>query len=89
MSVIGPGGGYQEMAEWHCSTQDTPGHMATLGVMAHEMGHGLNLPDLYDLDGSSYGVGDWSLMGLGMWRAVASWIPWFDAGAPGRLLQDI
>lgn len=42
--------------------------LATIGVYCHEMGHHMfNLPDLYDLDGSSYGVGRWSLMGYGTW----------------------
>jgi hypothetical protein len=32
--VIGPGGGWQMIAEWHCSTLDRPGHVPTLRVMA-------------------------------------------------------
>ncbi|MFC1476237.1 M6 family metalloprotease domain-containing protein [Candidatus Zixiibacteriota bacterium] len=36
-----------------------------IGVMCHEWGHILNLPDLYDLDFSSWGVGRWSIMGNG------------------------
>lgn len=35
-----------------------------MGLFAHEFGHVLGLPDLYDLDGSSRGLGSWSLMGL-------------------------
>jgi len=34
----------------------------TVGVFAHELGHVFGLPDLYDRDYSSGGVGDWSLM---------------------------
>ncbi|MBI5868711.1 MAG: M6 family metalloprotease domain-containing protein [candidate division Zixibacteria bacterium] len=40
----------------------------TIGVFAHEIGHLLGLPDLYDLDGSSRGVGKWSLMASGAWN---------------------
>jgi immune inhibitor A len=41
---------------------------AKIGVCAHELGHLLfGFPDLYDVDGSSEGVGDWCLMGGGSW----------------------
>src|SRR2546427_2328718 len=43
-------------------SEDSP-----LGVMAHEFGHDLDLPDLYDTDGSSDGAGVWDLMSLGAW----------------------
>lgn len=45
----------------------TPGDM-TIGVYCHEMGHGFGLPDLYDTDNSSYGIGYWSLMASGSWN---------------------
>ncbi|MFG2941845.1 M6 family metalloprotease domain-containing protein [Streptomyces sp. NPDC048282] len=41
---------------------------ARIGVCAHELGHLLfGFPDLYDIDGSSEGVGNWCLMGAGSW----------------------
>ncbi|MEU5721373.1 immune inhibitor A domain-containing protein [Micromonospora sp. NPDC047738] len=38
-----------------------------LGVFAHEYGHDLGLPDLYDTAGGDNGVGFWSLMASGSW----------------------
>jgi M6 family metalloprotease-like protein len=55
------GGGYTQFGEWHKD------HMATIGIMVHEIGHDLNLPDLYDTDLSSEGVGEWSVMATGCW----------------------
>ncbi len=43
-------------------------YITTIGVICHELGHGLGLPDLYDTDGSSDGIGDWGLMGHGSWN---------------------
>jgi M6 family metalloprotease-like protein len=36
-----------------------------IGTAAHESGHGLALPDLYDIRYSSEGIGEWGLMGSG------------------------
>jgi M6 family metalloprotease-like protein len=55
-------GGYAQIGERHA------GHQATIGVVAHEFGHFIDWPDLYDIDGSSYGVGRWSIMGTGGWN---------------------
>jgi len=41
----------------------------TVGVFVHEMGHAFGrLPDLYDRDYSSLGLGRWSLMAGGSWN---------------------
>jgi immune inhibitor A len=40
----------------------------TVGVFCHELGHIFGLPDLYDLDGDSKGVGEWSVMAYGAWN---------------------
>lgn len=41
---------------------------SSMGVYAHEFGHVLGLPDLYDTSNATYGVGDWSLMASGSWK---------------------
>jgi len=46
---------------------NAPGDI-TIGVYAHEIGHLFGLPDLYDTDGSSKGIGKWSLMSGGSWN---------------------
>ncbi len=75
-SLLG-GGGYIQIGEMHCGTWlgGHPGHVATIGVVAHEFGHDLALPDLYDVDYSTNGIGDWAVMGTGGWD--------MSNGAPG------
>src|SRR5205823_6460143 len=43
-----------------------------IGTIAHETGHGFGLPDLYDTDGETEGVGRWSLMGSGNYSSPSS-----------------
>ncbi|WP_347548448.1 cell wall-binding repeat-containing protein [Pseudalkalibacillus hwajinpoensis] len=54
-------GGYTQFGEMHGD------HMATIGIIAHELGHDLGLPDLYDRDGSSLGIDVHSVMAGGSW----------------------
>jgi M6 family metalloprotease-like protein len=42
--------------------------MIEIGIFCHEYGHALGLPDLYDCDNSSEGIGHWGLMGSGNWN---------------------
>ena len=49
-------------------------HQATIGIMCHEFGHlALGLPDLYDTDNSSEGIGEWGLMGSGNWNKTGTY----------------
>ena len=59
---------------------DPGDNLATIGVFAHEYGHALGLPDFYDRDSSSNGLGSWSLMAAGAWNGNAGDTPaHFDA----------
>ncbi len=57
--------------------------MSAIGVFCHEWGHILGLPDLYDTDYSSQGVGRWSLMASGNYnnasKSPAHMDPWCKA----------
>lgn len=53
---------YAEMAEMNDGDQQ-----ATLGTMVHELGHIFGLPDLYDLNESSSGIGGFGLLGSVSW----------------------
>ena len=43
----------------------TAGSMMGIGTTSHEFGHALGLPDLYDTQGNSEGLGQWGLMSSG------------------------
>ncbi len=49
------------------STYNITPQSGTIGVFCHEFGHVLGLPDLYDIDYSSQGIGEWGLMAGGGW----------------------
>jgi M6 family metalloprotease-like protein len=43
----------------------TTSQIMPIGTVAHETGHGFGLPDLYDTDNATEGVGQWDLMSSG------------------------
>ena len=49
-----------------------PSQLMPIGTVAHETGHGFGLPDLYDTDETSEGVGEYSLMGEGNYTSPFS-----------------
>lgn len=59
---------YTMFGERHASGT-TADRIATQGIMCHEIGHlTFGLPDLYDTDSSSFGMGKWCLMSHGTWE---------------------
>ena len=51
---------------------NTSGTLIEIGVFCHEFGHIFGIPDLYDTDGSSEGLGNWCLMAGGAWGGNGS-----------------
>ncbi|RJR17999.1 MAG: M6 family metalloprotease domain-containing protein [Nitrospiraceae bacterium] len=65
-------GGYAQFGEIHRGSESDQ-HQATVGIMAHEIGHLIfGLSDLYDTDGSSEGIGAFGIMGSGSWGKASS-----------------
>jgi M6 family metalloprotease-like protein len=43
----------------------TAGQIMPIGTISHETGHAFGLPDLYDTDNTSEGIGEWGMMSSG------------------------
>lgn len=50
----------------------TASQIMPIGIAAHEFGHALGLPDLYDTFGPTEGIGRWGLMGAGSYSVPNS-----------------
>ena len=61
------------------------GQLETIGVFCHEFGHVLGLPDLYDYDYDSQGLGNWSIMANGVWVDGGARPVHFDAWSKYQL----
>lgn len=62
---------YVMIGELHYNENDKDiSYMSTLGIAAHEMGHAYGLPDLYDTDYTSNGIGPFGIMGTGIHEIV-------------------
>jgi len=83
--------GYTMEPEIHSGTE-----IARIGVFVHEYGHALGLPDLYDTDGSSSGIGSWGVMSGGSWsgggKSPSHFCAWSKAElgwiTPVNILKD-
>lgn len=59
---------YSMFGERHSQVNQPEDRICTIGIMCHELGHlTYDLPDLYDTDLSSYGIGSWCMMSYGSW----------------------
>lgn len=61
------------------------GLLINIGVFAHEYGHILGLPDLYDYDYDSKGAGKWSIMAAGSWNGGGASPAHYDAWCKSQL----
>jgi len=64
------------------------GNFVSIGVLAHEFGHALGLPDLYDTDRSSTGSGKLSLMASGSWGTSGT-TPWYPSTMIGWCKNEL
>lgn len=64
--------------DYNITPETQSNNIVAIGVIAHEFGHVLGLPDLYDTDYSSAGSGKLALMASGSWGTVGN-TPWYPS----------
>ena len=62
--------------------------LCCIGVMCHELGHIVGLPDLYDPTRNTWGIGYWSLMSYGAWGAGGN-TPWSPSHADAWCKKEV
>lgn len=73
-------GRYSHQPEERCD-----GALINMGVYAHEYGHILGLPDLYDYGYDAEGAGRWTIMASGSWNGGGATPAHFDAWSKSQL----
>jgi len=73
------------MSTFAMEPETRSGGLVDMGVFCHEFGHVLGLPDLYDTDGSSEGLGNWTAMAGGSWNNGGKTPAHFDAWCKSSL----
>ena len=76
------------------NTACDPSQILQVGTIAHETGHAFGLPDLYDTDANSRteGIGEWGLMGSGIYAypySPSSYDPWSLAELGWVTLEEL
>jgi len=75
-----------ELSPYNINPEEYRNGLSPIGVVCHEFGHYIGLPDLYDVDydpSTSNGMGDWALMAGGSYngdsRIPAQMVAWCKA----------
>ncbi len=74
--------GYNYRTGEYEDAKKTGPYPAQAGVFAHEFGHVMGLPDFYDTDYTSEGVGDFSMMAGGSWMSYPATSSAYSGNSP-------
>jgi M6 family metalloprotease-like protein len=74
-----------KLHEYNMNPETYQGGLVNMGVFSHEFGHTLGLPDLYDTDYETEGLGDWSIMAHGSWNHQGASPAHFDGWCKYKL----